>query len=300
MEHELQYVVRNCVADYLERAGWGRNAKLLREGKTDAVAELRKHVDEHVEGWSTHNKVVAVRHDQFYWKLQPTLIKTEGDGLVVKFEWGWGAGIEGEHCPSVTSMGEDAFDLALEILDLFTPDPCRAPKRPSRPEPPEPDESPEFRRGMDAFHEGACALMKAMGDDNGGCSLLEVEAWIQAGRPDTPQPHQYEDFPEDGVRVCSVCGHWYRIDGDDMPHRVCPGEPMRCGSSIHVFDPRRSAELREAQRLDRLIRYMEKLDARGAELEPFQLQLQRVLPHLSDNDRARYDKERVGMGDAPR
>ncbi len=290
MEREIQYVVRQVVADVL-RTRDPELAQLLEKADNQAMDDLRRRIEKAKKAWSHEFKVIAVRNDAFLWRLFPTLIESPADGPLIKLEWGWGAGQEGAACPSVTTGGEDAFDLALKILSLFTEEGSE-PKRPSRPEV---VERPEVSRFFDDFMELAQELMERLGDPKGGCSVQEVNAWVQAGKPDEPKPHAYVDYPEDHVMVCSVCGHWYGTDADDWGTRVCSQSPLREFQTIHDFDPRRSAGLREAQRLDQLTTHMGKLEATAPEVEPLLLRLREGTDALSPEDRARFDKERVGI-----
>lgn len=298
MESEIQGVARRVAAEAMRL--WGNDelfAKKLEDGDPAALEQFRPLMENAEKAWGHEYKVFALRHDGILWSLTPTLIEDEEDGQLVKFEWGWNAGHPEEGpCPSVTTDGGAAFDLAMELLEMFT-DENGDPIRPERPEREEYKQPPKVEKFLDNFHKLADEFMNMMGDRS-GCSLVEVSAWARAGKPDKITPHDYVDHPEDQVKVCSVCGHWYSTDPDhdDWGDRVCSLHPLmgENDQSIHNSDPRRTPELREAQRLDKLTFYMSKAGAQPAELDPMLDKLNTAVTSMGMEDRARYDKERVG------
>lgn len=301
MEPERQYVTRNVVAKVLRREGLNSQihtlfADQLERSEPNAVARLREDIAEASAAWSKESKVVAMRHNDVYWRVYPKLLMTENEGPLVRLEWGWGAGIEGEESPSLTTSGEDAFDLAVGILAMFT-DEEGEPRRPERPERHEMEQSPEMSRFFEEFSKDANRLMPLLG--GWSVSLQEIEAWRISGEPDPPLEHVYVEYPEDHVFVCSVCGHYYYTDRDDCGTRVCAGKLLKGDGIQHIgkYDPRRSSELREAQRLDRLVTYLEKLEATEEETTPFRTSLEATLMTLTKEDRIRYNKDRVGLGE---
>ena len=280
---------------------WGGDDRLahkLEEGDPAALEQFRPLLEEAEKEWGHEYKVFALRHDGILWNLVPTLIETEDDGVQVKFEWGWNAGHpEKGPCPSVTTGGGSAFDLAIELLEMFSNE-DGDPVRPERPDYPEREQSPELTKFFDNFSKLSSEMMEIMGDKS-GCSFQETSAWVAAGKPNPIVPHEYVDYPEDRVKVCSACGSWYSTnpDHDDWGDRVCSGKPLthEGAQSIHTFDPRRTPELREAQRLQKLTHYMSKLDAQPTELDPMLDKSHAAVEALNEEDKVRYDKERVGQ-----
>lgn len=290
-ESEIQYVVRRVLAEAL-RSSAPKFAERLDGREPEVLEPLLGTIEEMRKAWSEEFRVFALPTDGVYWRLSPELVETEEDGPLVRLRWGWH---DDERAPSVTTSGEDAFDLAIQILEFFTAEDGEL-RRPERPEiGPGP---PELQRFLDDFHGAAAELMEKDGFE-GSASLADVRAWIASGKPDEPLRHEWVEYPEDHVVVCSICGHYYRTDCDDWGNRVCSGKPLMDDmfQSIHHFDPRRSPELREAQRLDRLTSVMAKVDATAQELEPLLVRSQEVVAKLGPEDRARYDRERVGLGD---
>lgn len=288
-EDQLQYIVRH-IASRLVRNADPELADELDAGDPRILEHLRRRIEEAEKAWSDEYHVIAIPNEGFYWRLTPEFLETEGDGPIVKLTWGWD-----DDGPAVTTTGGDAFDLAMAILTHFTDDKGE-PYRPERPQETR-EQNPMVSKFMDDFSKIAGELMdKGL---KGGCSLADVRAWIDSGKPDEPLKHEWVDYPEDHVKVCAVCGHYYYTDRDDWGTQVCAGKPWHDPDhqTIHTFDPRRSPQLREAQRLDRLTTIMSKVEAKPEELEPLLVRLQQIVALLEDEDRARYDKERVGLHD---
>jgi hypothetical protein len=290
MENEHQFIARHVAADIVRKYDESL-AELLEQADIETLARVRKYIKNAKAKWSKEFGIFAMRHDSFYWRLIPKRIDSKDDGPLVKFEWGWNAG-EGP-CPSVTSSGEDAFDMALEILQMFVDENGE----PQRPERPEHKQDPEVSRCLDEMFEGGDGLMEALG--GGGYSLRDLKAWVASGKPLPPLKHEWVAYPEDHVEICSICGEYWRTnpEADDYGGQVCPGVPQKdeMFQTIHIFDPRRSEGLREAQRLDVLTKIMAKASAKPEELEPLLLRLNAVVGSLEKADRSRYEKERVGV-----
>jgi len=288
MESELQYIVRHVLASWLSE-GLFDYTSALRRGDPDALEHLRPLIEAAASQWSKRYRVVVMRDSAMYWYPKVSREDTDGDGAVVALKWGW----KDEHVLKIP--GEDAFDMAQDILDMFK-DADGDHYRPERPDrDPNPDE--DFKRGCDAFMEVAAKLRK-LGLE-GAISFEDVTAWRQSGSPEVPLRHVWQDYPEDHVQICDVCGHYWRTreEDDDYPSEVCSGQPMvhEGARSIHHSDPRRSPLLRNAQRLDRLVRAMQHCEASLSELQDVSTALDRCVACLGDADKARYYAERVGM-----
>lgn len=289
-EPQEQYVLRRMIAAYLrELKPDDPVAERLADGEASEVRRLLERAKEAEDDWSKQHGIYVMRHADVYWKISAERIETELDGPLVRLSWGWFGDIH------VTTGGGDAFDLAVEILELFRED-GDDPVRPERP--PWPEESPELSAFFDEFREISKEFMDCLGDPKGGCSYQEVGDWVRAGKPNPILAHVYEPFPEDGVAVCTTCGHWYHLDEDDFPSRACQGFPLtdERRRSVHVFDPRRTPALREAQRVDRLVELMRRGKATPSELELFVHQAETARARLDVADRARFDAERANMG----
>jgi len=291
MEQEHQFIARHVAADIVRKYDESL-AELLEKADIETLARVRKYIKNAEAKWSKEYGIFVMRHDSFYWRLIPKRIDTKDDGSLVKFEWGWNAGEEGP-CPSVTSSGEDAFEMALQILEMFK-DENGEPQPPVRPER---EANSEVSRCLDEMFDQGDGLMEALG--SGGYSLRDLKAWVASGKPLPPLKHEWVAYPEDHVEICAICGEYWRTnpEADDYGGQVCPGVPQKdeIFQSIHLFDPRRSEGLREAQRLDRLTKVMAKVDAKPQELEPLLVQLGVVVCVLNEGDRERYENERVGI-----
>lgn len=281
MESELQFIVRNAAADILgSLIDREHLALLLREGNPETLEALRVHIDVAEKAWSQRYRRVAMRDSQMYWGLTAERNDTPNDGTIVTMKWGW----ELDHTVQMTA--EDAWDLAQEILALFPEGRVPMPERPI---------NETFERHSRAFMDAARPLMRHC---KGGVSILDVRMWRASGSPNTPLRHMWESFPEDSVEICSVCGSYWRTDPayDDHPHQVCSGKPTtdEIAQTIYRFDPRRSPNLRQAQRLDRLLAAMRMNGAIEVEMEPIRQHLEMVKSWLNGTDRERWENERVG------
>jgi len=294
MESELQYIVRHVLASWLDKEAiideesLADDTSALRRGDPDALEDLRPLIEAAAAQWSKRYRVVVMRDSAMYWYPKVSREDTDGDGPVVALKWGW----EDEHVLKIP--GEDAFDMAQDILDMFR-DAAGNPVRPERLDRPAGDE--DFKRGCDAFMDVAEEL-RTRGLE-GAISFEDVTAWRQSGSPEVPLRHVWQDYPEDHVSICSACGHYWRTreQDDDYPSEVCSGQPMvhEGARSIHHSDPRRSPLLRNAQRLDRLVRAMQYCEATPDELGRFTEALDSCLESLGTKDVLRYYAERVGI-----
>ncbi len=301
MTHEPreQAIARHVAARVLRDAEL-YDADALEAADPAEVASLQELITEADEAWQKKCQVMAIRNDSLYWSVEPRLVHVEGDGPVVECRWGFGAD---ETSPAQLKMtGHDALRLAREIVALLEDEVGEQPEL-ERPRPSE----PEFLSKLfERMAEEGDAYLKALGttlEQRGGYSHMEVRAWVDAGRPDPVIPHDFEHIPEDGVRICRVCGYWV-ADGDSVHSVACPGRPWRPGetvyeSSIHHHDPRRSEALREAQRTAQLLRAMRALGATADELDP--IEKAHTLAHewLVPSEKARYDAWRARLPDPP-
>lgn len=293
-EPHIQAVVRRVMVASLSQLG---NA-LSEEGKLlaarleacdpETILELRKHIDAAERAWSDEARVVAMRHEGVFWRLTPKVLEDDKNGTRVELRWGW----DDEY--SVTTSGRDALDLARELLGSFMDEygKLREPREPAYDDPGRPN-----LRFFDDFMENAGELMKVEGWED-GASLLETMTWVALDKPVPVPVHTFVDYPEDEVRVCSACGEWYRttLGIQDQRTRVCLGEPNRSEEyqTIHIFDPRRSPTLREAQRLDRIVWVLDQVKATRAESAPFASALKEAIASLVPEDRKRFDDARAG------
>lgn len=294
----LQYVVRQIAADLLDQASppvvvpqyFLELAKQLRDANPPLLEVVIERIEQAREAWSKEHNVVMVPPEGFYWCVKPERVDKPQEGPVVTLRWGFP---DAQGC--VSMIGEDAFELAQDILALFE----NEEGVPQRPEFPHEvyQTDPEFEPYFEHFHAVTKELMSKPGFES-WASLECVTSWVRSGKPATPIRHEWVEYPDDRVTICSVCGRYYFSDDDGLPSRVCQGAPLGQDDdfpNIHAFDPRRSPELREAQRLDRLAAVMSKCEATNAELEPILAAQQKALSELCDVDRVRYDRERVGL-----
>jgi len=302
----MQGVVRRVVAQVLRTAQKsGFSADELEAAKIEQLEKLRPLIAEAEKAWQKEAISVVLNESSIYWQIEPRMDETKGDGPIVTLHWGW----DEDSPPRVTSTANMAIDMAFEILGLFTKGETeQAAKLEALDEQFERIVEPEREnpKGLDMssdgfwkqFHEDSAEFMEATGN-KGGCSLLEVSVWTRLGKPAEVPKHEWVDYPEDNVKVCSACHHWFWTDDthDDWPVGVCPGEPIDDDriKSTDVEDPRRSPQLREAQRLQRLAAYMKHGGAKETEIEPVLDDMSRFVERLSSEEKSRYDKERVGV-----
>lgn len=289
MEDPTVYTCRQIAITLLERVSETNSAlalaDLLRARDPAFVQELSRMIEVAESAWSREFHAVFVRQDGFHYAIKPTLIRDDPTEPLVKLSWGLG-----DPPLSLTTSAEFAWELALDIMALF-PGPNGIPQRPQRP--PEP-EQPE-PRGMQVLHELAIALAQCAGFE-AGCSIGEVDSWVADGKPAVPRKHDYLDYPADKLRICGMCGY-YVMDGD-LEERVCSGKPLTARTvfrnigvdSIHARDPRRSPDLREAERLAVLVGAMRDCGAREVELADFEDRLCAVSSRLSDGDKERFSR----------
>lgn len=289
--HEIQIeaIARRVGAKLLRDAGAVEVAAKLEAAQSDAILELRAYIRDANKAWEQDARAVAIRDDEIFWDVRLTLEDSDDDGPIVNFHWGWDK--DGD-TPKFRTSGDLAFDLASDILDLFRNE-NGDPVRPIRPEV---APNPELSRYFDAMEPVCRAFMDATGY-RGGVSYLDLSIWDRIGRPVPVPPHRWADHPEDRVRICADCHHWYSTNPrhDDVPTQVCPGAPFDDEriSSVEHYDPRRSPALREAQRLDTLLFFMRHGGALPEELRPFNDALVSQQEQLTEQELNRFNRERA-------
>lgn len=297
-EHQIDGIVRRVLAQVLEDPD-AYDQELLLAADPGEIGRLRPLIQAANKAWEKAMKVISVREDSWYWRLRPKLKQVSTGETIVEIRWGFRD--DDDDAPVLKTAAADAYDFALEVLDLFR-DADGQVARPPELEHPEWPEQPQAQAGLtwmaEAGHEFLAALGTTM-ERRGGFSLFELQDWAQAGRPNPVIPHDFEDFPEDGVRVCRRCGHW--TDGDTPTSVTCTQAPLSEGKvawewSIYRFDPRRSPALRDAQRLEKLLHAMRQLEATPSEIEPLDRAHRIALASLEPSEHARYARERVGQG----
>lgn len=287
IEPELQFVVRHVLGQYLIsnviHSDEGTEGYSFIHADPEAVAALQPLIEEAAKAWAKEAQCIVVRNDGWLWTVKATRVDTEGDGPVVTLTWGWDGNT------GVKTTGEDAFALAEQIFALFD---GKAP-----PSPPERKGDPEFHKLASAFLNNSSSLLSYLG---GSVGLLEMIAWEMSGRVEPPLKHTWVDYPEDHVKVCSLCEMYCSTndeDDDEWNHRVCAGKPVddERFQTIRRHDPRRTPELREAQRLDQLVEMMRRCDATILELEMFNVWLEQAKSKLSSKDAERFMRERARL-----
>lgn len=282
-EPQIQAIVRRVVAKFVRALGDERSASLLDSADPTAIAELGPLINEAFKAWEKEANIVALKEGSIMWVVRPKLEVSEIDGPLIHLSWGW------DNEPRLTMMGEDAFDLAVDILELFSDENGD----PVRPELPEYEGSAEISNHYKNLEPLGQEYESVAGVR--GYSFLDLKIWSNLGKPNPIPKHQWVDYPDDGVRICEACNHWHRTNGDDFAAEVCPGKPVDYILTISEYDPRRSPQLREAHRLDKLFLRMQDCGATTKELDPIMVSLARAKDLLTEEEAERFEKERVGL-----
>lgn len=288
MESELQYVARHLLDEVLE-------ATLIPQGYLDrlkaadpqTVDDFQSRIHRLRRQWMALTGRIPIEEGRMFWAIAPTRENTE-DGIVVTLKWGW----KGER--SVKMKAKDALGLAVSIAELFS----ETEEKEIYPDGPPREPSAEVREMWAEFDRETTALREfGIEELSGGISGLDVDAWVKSGRAKPPLMHHWEPYPEDAVVICSVCGHFYSTDDSDWPSVVCAGYPLKDPhwASIHNSDPRRTPELRETQRLDRIVAHLEHCRATKEEMASFRERFEALKERLTDVDKERYFRERAGF-----
>lgn len=297
-ESQLEAVTRAVLGHILDELEEGDDvASVLRQlsspGRTLPRWILGK-IEDASKAWQRESGVLELKHRDLFWAVRARREDPEGSDPRVFLEWGW----DPETPERVMTTPEHAVQLGRDLLALYT-DPETGElsipvlKRRSDNEerwswPTVPGMDPEL---LDEYWE-------AVGDKV-AARVSDLNLWARLDKPKPVPRHDWEKVSEDGVAVCSSCGHWYYLDERraDYPTEVCPGPELRdpVAKNIRDFDPRRSTRLREAQRMDRLLALIQLNGGSDLERSWFSTMMQMSVNLLKEEDLARFKKERLSQ-----